>query len=315
MRLFVGTSGFSYTEWRGGFYPADLGEDKMLHYYAERLPSVELNNTFYRMPRAELIERWRAEVPEEFCFAVKAPRRITHIARLKNTGEELAYLDRVIGPLGARLGPILLQLPPFLKKDAPLLESFLAELPKRFRPAFEFRHTSWFDDEIYALLRAANAALVGGDVDEGPSPPLVATADFGYLRLRAASYDAAGLSDWSRRIAEQPWQAAYVYLKHEYLGPSYAKRLLDPNAPLPEAPPPVPEKVRAAKKKPAPENVPPPEKPVRARRRSRPEAEKAKGPTPRARNRALSCPESAGAYSAGAGEVSVASAAAVMRMP
>ncbi len=266
MRLFVGTSGFSYPEWRGGFYPADLGEDKMLRYYAERLPSVELNNTFYRMPRAELIERWRAEVPEDFCFAVKAPRRITHIARLKNTGEEVAYLDRVIGTLGARLGPILFQLPPFLKKDAPLLEAFLAELPKSMKPAFEFRHVSWFDDETYAILRAAGAALVGGDVDEGPSPPLVATADFGYLRLRAASYDAEGLAEWSRRIAEQPWQAAYVYLKHEYLGPSYAKRLLDPNAPLPEAPPPpAPEQVKAARKKPAPEKAPSPEKPARAR--------------------------------------------------
>jgi uncharacterized protein YecE (DUF72 family) len=254
MRLFVGTSGFSYPEWRGGFYPADLGEDKMLRYYAERLPSVELNNTFYRMPRAELIERWRAEVPEDFCFAIKAPRRITHIARLKNTSEEVAYLDRVIGTLGPRLGPILFQLPPFLKKDAALLQAFLAELPKSMKPAFEFRHVSWFDEETYAILRAGGAALVGGDVDEGPSPPLVATADFGYLRLRAASYDAEGLAEWSRRIAEQPWQAAYVYLKHEYLGPSYAKRLLDPNAPLPEAPPP------------APEEAPAPAKPARAKK-------------------------------------------------
>ena len=181
------------------------------------------------MPRAELIERWRAEVPETFCFAIKAPRRITHIARLKNTGEEVAYLDRVIsGSLGPRLGPILFQLPPFLKKDSELLEAFLAELPKTMKPAFEFRHVSWFDEETYGILRRAGAALVGGDVDEGPSPPLVATADFGYLRLRAASYDAEGLAAWSERIASQPWQTAYVYLKHEYLGPMYAKKLIDP---------------------------------------------------------------------------------------
>lgn len=255
MRLFVGTSGFSYTEWRGGFYPAELPEDQMLRYYAEKLPSVELNNTFYRMPRAELIERWRGEVPEDFCFAVKAPRRITHIARLKETHEEVAYLHRTISGFGPRLGPILFQLPPFLRKDTELLQAFLGALPKDLKPAFEFRHPSWFDEEVYAILRSANAALVGGDVDEGPSPPLVATANFGYLRLRADSYDAATLDAWSRRIAEQPWQAAYVYLKHEYLGPSYAKRLLDPTAPVPEASPPpqpakAPARARKTKKKP-----------------------------------------------------------------
>jgi len=258
MRLLVGTSGFSYPEWRGGFYPEGLSEDKMLRYYAERLPSVEINNTFYRMPRVELLERWRGEVGAEFCFAVKAPRRITHIARLKNSGDEIEYLVKVLGALGPTLGPILFQLPPFLQKDTALLEAFLGLLPKTLRAAFEFRHASWFDEETYGVLRAFGAALVGGDADEGPPPPLVSTADFGYLRLRSPSYDEAGIAEWSRRIAEQPWQTAYVYFKHEFVGPGYAAKLLDPNAPMPVPPPPAAEKpvkakaprARAAKKKP-----------------------------------------------------------------
>ncbi len=244
MRLLAGTSGFSYPEWRGTFYPPSLGDEHMLHYYAERLPTVEINNTFYRMPRAELLERWRGEVPDAFLFGVKAPRRITHIARLKDCAEEVAYLYRVLGVFGPRLGPTLFQLPPFLQKDVELLRQFLSTLPQGTRAALEFRHTSWFDDEVYAELRAANAALVGGDADEGPPPPLVATADWGYLRLRSPAYDAAGIAAWSERLRAQPWQDAYVYFKHERLGPAYAEHLLDPAKPIPEAPPPLPEKSR-----------------------------------------------------------------------
>ena len=253
MRVLAGTSGFSYPEWRGTFYPQDLADDRMLRYYAERLPSVEINNTFYRMPRAELLERWKAEVPDSFCFGVKAPRRITHIARLKDCGEEVEYLYRVLGVFGERLGPTLFQLPPFLKKDVELLQSFLACLPKTALPAFEFRHASWFDDEVYDALRSAGAALVGGDADEGPPPPLVATADWGYLRLRSPAYDEAGIAAWSERIKAQPWTRAFVYFKHESLGPSYAQHLLDPGFVVPEAPPPSsvepPPKPRTRKRK------------------------------------------------------------------
>jgi len=254
MRVLAGTSGFSYSEWRGTFYPEDLADDRMLRFYATKLPSVEINNTFYRMPRSELLERWRGEVPDTFCFGIKAPRRITHIARLKDCEEEVEYLYRVLGVFGERLGPTLFQLPPFLKKDVELLRAFLSCLPKAALPAFEFRHASWFDDEVYETLRSAGAALVGGDADEGPSPPLVATADWGYLRLRSPSYDAPAIAAWSERIGAQPWTKAFVYFKHERLGPSYAQHLLDPTFVVPEAPPLAepPPKPKATRKRKAP---------------------------------------------------------------
>jgi uncharacterized protein YecE (DUF72 family) len=254
MRVLAGTSGFSYDEWRGVFYPHELPGDRMLRYYAERLPSVEINNTFYRMPRAELLERWKGEVPETFSFGVKAPRRITHIARLKDCADDVEYLYRVLGVFGPLLGPTLFQLPPFLKKDVELLKAFLDSLPQGGQPAFEFRHASWFDDEVYEVLRAGGAALVGGDADEGPPPPLVPTASFGYLRLRSPTYDVDAIAEWSSRIQAQPWETAFVYFKHENMGPAYAQRLLDPSfvlpeAPPPSAPPPPKAKTRAPRKK------------------------------------------------------------------
>lgn len=232
----------------------------MLGYYAERLPTVEINNTFYRMPRAELLERWKSAVPESFSFGVKAPRRITHIARLKDCADDVEYLYRVLGVFGPLLGPTLFQLPPFLKKDVELLKAFLATLPNATRAAFEFRHASWFEDDVYDALRAAGAALVGGDADEGPSPPLVATADWGYLRLRSPAYDEAGIAAWDERLRAQPWSTAYVYFKHERLGPAYAQRLLNPSFSLPA---PLPE--------PAP-SQPPKAKPARTRKKKAPEA-------------------------------------------
>jgi uncharacterized protein YecE (DUF72 family) len=227
MELFVGTSGFSYAEWKGSFYPAGLPDAEMLKSYAERLPTVEINNTFYRMPQPALLEGWNKKVegPGPFTFALKAPRSITHIARLKDAADGTAYFLKVAATLGARLGPILFQLPPFLRKDAGVLREFLALLPEGTKAAFEFRHASWFDDEVTTLLSDKGAALVAGDPDEGEPLPLIATASFGYLRLRAASYDLAGLQAWHARIAAQPWQAAYVYLKHEVLGPAYAQGL------------------------------------------------------------------------------------------
>ncbi len=227
MHIFAGTSGFSYAEWCGRFYPEALPGDRMLRFYAERLPTVEINNTFYRMPKQETVIAWGEEVPEAFQFAVKASRRITHSQKLADVGDDVAYLFNVIGVLGAKLGPVLFQLPPFLKKDIGLLNAFLAVLPEGRRAALEFRHPSWFTDDVYSALAARNVALVGGDLEESEkSPPLVATADFGYLRLRRLDYDPAGIAEWGTRIAEQSWGSVYAYLKHEVLGPLFAESLL-----------------------------------------------------------------------------------------
>jgi len=227
MDLLVGTSGFSYVEWKGSFYPEGLKDAEMLTSYSERLSTVEINNTFYRMPAPALLEGWNHKVAEarQFAFALKAPKSITHISRLKDAADGTAYFLKVASTLGEHLGPILFQLPPFFKKDAGVLREFLATLPAGVSAAFEFRHPSWFDDETSTLLADKGAALVAGDPDEGDPLPLIATARFGYLRLRAASYDLAGLQAWHARIAAQPWQAAYVYLKHEVLGPAYAQGL------------------------------------------------------------------------------------------
>jgi len=223
MRVFAGTSGFSFDEWQGHFYPKGLGADERLGHYASRLHSVEINNTFYQMPKPALLERWRDTVPDDFRFSLKAPRRFTHSRPLKAEGETLEYFLKAASTLGPKLGPILFQLPPFLRKDAPLLGEFLARLPSTLLAAFEFRHRTWFDDEIFTLLASKNVALCGGDSDErGHSPPFVATADFGYLRLRAESYDATSLRSWSNRIVTEGWTTAYAYLKHEVYGPDYA---------------------------------------------------------------------------------------------
>ena len=225
MQLLVGTSGFSYAEWKGNFYPAGLPDSEMLKSYSERLPTVEINNTFYRMPQPALLDGWKAKVSDDFRFALKAPRSITHISRLKDAAEGSARFSTVAATLGSRLGPILFQLPPFFRKDAGVLREFLAQLAPGVQAAFEFRHPSWFDDEVTTLLSDQGAALVGGDPDEGDPLPLLATAPFGYLRLRAPSYDLAGLVAWHQRIAALPWQTVYVYLKHEVLGPAYAAGL------------------------------------------------------------------------------------------
>jgi uncharacterized protein YecE (DUF72 family) len=221
--VLAGTSGYSFKEWKGAFYPADLPDSKMLEYYAARLPTVEINNTFYRMPKPEVIQGWRERSPEEFRFGLKAPQRITHFQRLAGSKESLDYFFSGANTLGEKLGPVLFQLPPFLKKDLPRLEEFLSLLPDSMHTAFEFRNASWFDDAVYAALRARNVALVGGDVDEeGKSPPLVATANWGYLRLRKDEYGPGELENWVQTIQRQPWGTAYVYMKHEVKGPELA---------------------------------------------------------------------------------------------
>ena len=217
MRVLAGTSGFSYKEWKGSFYPEDLPAERMLAYYAERLPSVEINNTFYRMPKPALLESWAAEVSPEFRFVLKASQRITHFKRLKDAASEVEYFFGVASTLGERLGPVLVQLPPNLKKDLPRLEAFLATLPAGARPAFEFRHPSWFEDDVFDALRGTGAALCVAE-DEELATPLVATAGWGYLRLRRQDYDDAAVAGWADRVRGQTWSEAYVFFKHEDAG-------------------------------------------------------------------------------------------------
>src|SRR5262245_56057918 len=218
MRVLAGTSGFSYKEWKGSFYPEDLPAEEMLAYYSARLPAVEINNTFYRMPKPSLLEGWAAQVPAEFRFILKASQRITHRKRLKEAGDEVAYFFQTASTLGDRLGPTLIQLPPNLKKDLPRLESFLSVLPEGPRVAFEFRHASWFEDDVFAALRAKGAALCIAE-DEELATPLVATAGWGYLRLRRQDYDDAAVAAWAERVRAQTWTEAYVFFKHEDAGP------------------------------------------------------------------------------------------------
>jgi len=226
MRVLTGTSGFSYPAWKGSFYPADLPAARMLASYAERLPAVEVNNTFYRMPSGRTLAGWREQVPAAFRFALKAPQRVTHLLRLREAADPVAHFHRVAGELGDRLGPALYQLPPNLKKDLPRLADFLALLPTGARVAFEFRHPSWFSDDVYDALRARNAALCVAE-SEDLEVPLVPTADFGYLRLRREDYGAGELTAWAERILAQPWGEAYAFFKHEDpgKGPRFAAAL------------------------------------------------------------------------------------------
>jgi uncharacterized protein YecE (DUF72 family) len=225
MRIAVGTSGYAYKEWKGSFYPADLPADGMLRFYGERFGTVEINNTFYRMPSEKVLLAWAAEVPDGFTFVLKASQRITHRKRLKDAGEEVGYFLRVANVLGPKLGPTLFQLPPNLKKDLPRLVDFLALIPRTWRAAFEFRHASWLDDEVFAALQSHNAALCIADTDpadEGDKEalvvPFVATADWGYLRLRRAGYAKPDLRHWAEQVTAQSWREAFVFFKHEDAG-------------------------------------------------------------------------------------------------
>jgi uncharacterized protein YecE (DUF72 family) len=218
MQLYVGTSGFSYKEWKGTFYPSDLPAKRMLSYYGERFPAVEINNTFHRMPKSSVLEAWAAEVPAGFRFVLKAPQRITHLERLKNTSGSLAVLLEVSAALNDRLGPLLFQLPPGMKKDMERLRAFLSELPQGRRAAFEFRNASWFDEEVFGLMRNHGAALCIAEADTGPDIPVVATADWGYLRLRREDYGDAELIAWAERTRAMGWREAFVFFKHEDAG-------------------------------------------------------------------------------------------------
>lgn len=229
MDLYVGTSGYSYKEWKGTFYPEDLPQKQMLHYYGEHFTTVEINNTFYRMPNESLLEGWAGEVPENFKFVLKAPQQITHIQRLKGTENSVSHLFNVARRLGGRLGPVLFQLPPNLKKDAARLRDFLALLPGEHRAAFEFRHQSWFDDEVFSLLRERQAALCIAEAENDLNIPFESTADFGYLRLRRPDYGDEELKSWAQRVKSQNWKTAFVFFKHEDagMGPKFGKRFLE----------------------------------------------------------------------------------------
>jgi uncharacterized protein YecE (DUF72 family) len=225
VRLWPGTSGFSYKEWKGSFYPEDLPDAGMLAYYAERFPTVEINNTFYRMPTRKLLTGWADQVPAGFRFVLKASRKITHQKKLADPAEELGYLIETSRALGERLGPTLVQLPPWLKKDVPLLAAFLALVPADFPVALEFRSSSWLDDDVYSALEAAGAALVVSDTGKG-DPPVVRTAPFGYARLRRVEYEETDLREWARRLAEPGWDDLFAFFKHEDegTGPRLAAR-------------------------------------------------------------------------------------------
>ena len=225
----AGTSGFSFKEWKGTFYPEKIAARDMLRFYAERFSTVEINNTFYRMPKEPVLAGWSEQVPAGFLFALKASQYITHIRRLREPAEPIARLVQVTAALGPTLGPVLFQLPPNLRLDLPLLEDFVSTLPADRRSAMEFRHPSWFDDEVDAALSARGVALCIADTGEEPVAPLVATAGWGYLRLRREDLGDDDLSQWAARIREQPWSEAFVFLKHEEegKGPKFAARLME----------------------------------------------------------------------------------------
>jgi uncharacterized protein YecE (DUF72 family) len=227
-RLVAGASGYSFKEWKGAFYPNDLKPDAMLAFYAERLPTVEINNTFYRMPRTAMLETWAATTPAAFRFAIKASRRITHLARLKveSAADPLGYFYRNLAALGDKRGPVLFQLPPNLKKDVPRLAAFLALLPPDHRAAFEFREESWYSDDVYDALKGAGATLCLSERSDDAPPPMVETAPWGYVRLRLEHYDDAALRGWAERLATTSWQRIHVYFMHEPTAPAYARTLM-----------------------------------------------------------------------------------------
>ncbi len=226
MAIWVGTSGYNYPEWRGTFYPEKFPTDKMLPYYAERFSTVEVNYTFYRMPNAKTIAAWDTETPAGFSFALKVSRRITHDARLKDVDEPLRYFVDTARALGPKLGPLLFQLPPYFKKDLGRLGDLLVLLPRALRCAFEFRHDSWFSEDVYALLTRRNAALCIADTEKGTTPA-EATADFGYLRLRDEGYSKVDFKKWGQTVRKlgAGWQDTFIYFKHEEsgIGPALAQ--------------------------------------------------------------------------------------------
>jgi uncharacterized protein YecE (DUF72 family) len=228
MDFFVGTSGYSYPEWKGSFYPAKMPAKQMLSFYARLFRTVEINNTFYRPPTAQLLGSWAGQVGADFRFVLKAPQEITHIKRLAGAEAMTAALVETAASLKERLGALLFQLPPNFRKDVPRLRDFLAALPPGCRVAFEFRHASWFADDVFDLLREREVAMCVADAEDELDVPFVATAPWGYLRLRRPDYDDAALAEWANRLCSQNWRDCFVFFKHEDAGkgPQFATRLL-----------------------------------------------------------------------------------------
>jgi len=230
MNIWIGTSGFQYPEWKGNFYPEDLAAAKMLPFYAERLTTTEINYTFRRIPSPKTIDNWNKLTPEKFRFGLKAPQKVTHFAKLRDCTDTLRYFHQTVSALGAKLGPVLFQLPPSFKKDATVLAEFLEEIPSGMRAAFEFRHASWFDDEVFALLRARAVTLCLAD-SEKLSAPVVATSDFGYLRLRREDYQTSDIARWAETVRKhaESWNDVFIYFKHEEagIGPKLAQEMIE----------------------------------------------------------------------------------------
>lgn len=226
MNIHVGTSGYGYKQWKGKFYPERISPEEMLPFYSKYLGAVEINNTFYHMPTKNVLLSWAKQVPDEFIFALKAPRVVTHFKRLKNVDEETEYLFRTLSALEGKLGPILFQFPKSSDADPPALKSFLTLIPGEISCAFEFRSPSWLDGEISDLLRERGCSLCISDTDENPTNEIIATASWGYLRLRRSDYRSMDLLQWRERILSQKWEKAFVFFKHEEeaKGPEMAMR-------------------------------------------------------------------------------------------
>ncbi len=226
MRVITGTSGYSYNEWKGSFYPSDLPAAKMLSFYADHFGAVEINATFYRMPDTATFAKWAADVPDTFTFVLKAMRRMTMQTKVVPIEDAVREFFEIAAPLGSKLGPIFFQIP--FKKDIAKLHGILTRLPAGARAAMEFRHSSWFSDDVYDVMREHDAALIVADTDEVEDPHsiFIPTASWGYLRLRRAEYNDAQLKDWAKRIKGTKWSEAYVFFKHEDegKGPAFAKR-------------------------------------------------------------------------------------------
>ena len=230
MNVLVGTSGFAFKEWKGPFYPEDLKDDAMLGFYSGRYPTVEINNPFYRLPKERVLQDWASQVPDAFTFSIKASQRITHYARLKpDSASALEFLLKNTATLGGKLGPILFQLPPNMQKNLERLLGFLALLPRDRRFTIEFRHESWFDEDVFTALRDHDIALCVSESEEFTGVN-VATASWGYLRLHRQDYNDAMLAEWQERVAAQSWTDAYVFFKHDYIdgsGPLAVERFVE----------------------------------------------------------------------------------------
>ncbi len=225
MTIRIGTSGYSYKEWKGGFYPEDLKPADMLSFYAQRLGTVEINNTFYRLPTRKLLDGWASQVPDTFRFVLKVSQKITHFKRLKGVEEETGYLVESSRTLGQKLGAFLVQIPPNFARDDERLAAFLSLLPSGMHAALEVRNPSWHDPGVYRLLEKHEVALVASQTDEVPEPTMVRTASWGYLRLRKTDYKPGELTDWSRKIADLGWDNTFVFFKHEQIAPDLAEKL------------------------------------------------------------------------------------------